>query len=376
MKNFKSGTYINQGSYKSFQPELISGKWVIDTMEVLSLLSQADRQLGRLDMYSEYIPNIDLFISMHVLKEATQSSKIEGTKTNIEEALLNREDISEEKRDDWEEIQNYIAALNKAIEKLNEIPFSSRLIRQTHEILLSGVRGKRKLPGEFRSSQNWIGGASISDATFIPPIHTTINEYMGDLEKFAHDNEHYFPELLKIALIHYQFETIHPFLDGNGRVGRLMITLYLVEKGLLKKPILYLSDFFEKNRTLYYDNLMKVREKQDINQWFKFFLVGVIETAKNSISTFDKILKLQKDIETRIQGLGSRSVSINTVVKQLYQHPVIQARKVQEITGLSMPTAYKIIEGLEELKVLKEVTGAKRGKLYFFKEYIDLFSTD
>lgn len=376
MKNFKSGTYINQGSYKSFQPELISGKWVIDNMEVLSLLSQADRQLGRLDMYSEYIPNIDLFISMHVLKEATQSSKIEGTKTNIEEALLNREDISEEKRDDWEEVQNYIAALNKAIEKLNEIPFSSRLIRQTHEILLSGVRGKRKLPGEFRSSQNWIGGASISDATFIPPIHTTLNEYMSDLEKFAHDNEHYFPELLKIALIHYQFETIHPFLDGNGRVGRLMITLYLVEKGLLKKPILYLSDFFEKNRTLYYDNLMKVREKQEINQWFKFFLVGVIETAKNSISTFDKILKLQKDIETRIQGLGSRSVSANTVVKQLYQHPVIQARKVQEITGLSMPTAYKIIEGLEELKVLKEVTGAKRGKLYFFKEYIDLFSTD
>jgi Fic family protein len=376
MKNFKSGTYINQGSYKSFQPELISGKWVLDNMEVFSLLSQADRQLGRLDMYSEYIPNIDLFISMHVLKEATQSSKIEGTKTNIEEALLNREDISEEKRDDWEEIQNYIAALNKAIEKLNEIPFSSRLIRQTHEILLSGVRGKRKLPGEFRSSQNWIGGASISDATFIPPIHTTINEYMGDLEKFAHDNEHYFPELLKIALIHYQFETIHPFLDGNGRVGRLMITLYLVEKGLLKKPILYLSDFFEKNRTLYYDNLMKVREKQEINQWFKFFLVGVIETAKNSISTFDKILKLQKDIETRIQGLGSRSVSANTVVKQLYQHPVIQARKVQEITGLSMPTAYKIIEGLEKLKVLKEVTGAKRGKLYFFKEYIDLFSTD
>lgn len=376
MKNFKSGTYINQGSYKSFQPELISGKWVIDNMEVLSLLSQADRQLGRLDMYSEYIPNIDLFISMHVLKEATQSSKIEGTKTNIEEALLNREDISEEKRDDWEEVQNYIAALNKAIEKLNEIPFSSRLIRQTHEILLSGVRGKRKLPGEFRSSQNWIGGASISDATFIPPIHTTIHEYMSDLEKFAHDTEHYFPELLKIALIHYQFETIHPFLDGNGRVGRLMITLYLVEKGLLKKPILYLSDFFEKNRTLYYDNLMKVREKQEINQWFKFFLVGVIETAKNSISTFDKILKLQKDIETRIQGLGSRSVSANTVVKQLYQHPVIQARKVQEITGLSMPTAYKIIEGLEELKVLKEVTGAKRGKLYFFKEYIDLFSTD
>ncbi len=376
MKNYKSGTYINQGSYRSFQPEMISGNWVIDNMEVLNLLSQADRQLGRLDMYSEYIPNIDLFISMHVLKEATQSSKIEGTKTNIEEALLDKEDIAEEKRDDWEEVQNYISALNQAIEKLKELPFSSRLIRQTHSTLLSGVRGKHKLPGEFRSSQNWIGGASISDATFIPPIHSTINEYMGDLEKFAHDEENFFPELLKIALIHYQFETIHPFLDGNGRVGRLMITLYLVEKGILKKPILYLSDFFEKNRTLYYDNLMKVREKHDINQWFKFFLVGVIETAKNSISTFDKILKLQKDIEIRIQELGSRSANANMVVKHLYQFPVIQAQRVKEITGLSMPTVYKIIEGLEELKVLKEVTGGKRGKIYFFRAYIDLFKTN
>lgn len=373
MKNFTSGTYINQGTYKSFQPNKINIPWKIEDMEVLSLLSQADRQLGRLDMYSEYIPNIDLFISMHVLKEATQSSKIEGTKTNIEEALLDREDISEEKRDDWEEVQNYITALNEAISSLKELPFSSRLIKQTHKTLLSGVRGKHKLPGDFRTSQNWIGGASISDATFVPPVHSSLDEYMGDLEKFAHNQEFFFPELLKIALIHYQFETIHPFLDGNGRVGRLMITLYLVEKGILKMPVLYLSDFFERNRMLYYDNLMRVREKNDILQWFKFFLVGVIETAKNGIFTFDKILKLQKDVENKVRKLKSRANNANIVVRHLYQHPILDAQKTKDLTGLSSPSVYKLLEQLENLDILQEMTGAKRGKVFFFQDYINLF---
>lgn len=374
MNNYNSGKYIKHGSYKSFQPEKICKEWRIDNMELLSLLSKADRQLGRLDMYSEYIPNIDLFIRMHVLKEATHSSKIEGTKTNIEEALLDKEDISEDNRDDWEEVQNYIFALNSAIAKLEELPLSSRLIKQTHKILLSGVRGKHKLPGEFRTSQNWIGGASIADATFIPPTHSSINDLMGDLENFAHSEEFHFPELLKIALIHYQFETIHPFLDGNGRVGRLLITLYLVEKGILKKPILYLSDFFERHRTLYYDNLMFVRNKNDINQWFKFFLVGIIETAQSSISTFDKILKLQKEIEVRLQSLGSRSVNANAIITALYQHPIIQAQKAKELTQLSLPSVYKLLDNLEGLKILQEMTGGKRGKIYSFTEYIKLFN--
>jgi Fic family protein len=373
MKTFKSGNYINQGTYKSFQPTKINQKWTIDDMEVLNLLSQADRQLGRLDMYSEYIPNIDLFISMHVLKEATQSSKIEGTKTNIEDALLDKEDVNDEKRDDWEEVQNYIEALNSAIKNLEKLPLSSRLIRETHNILLQGVRGKHKLPGDFRSSQNWIGGASINDATFIPPIHTSVNEYMGDLENFAHNTESFFPDLLKIALIHYQFETIHPFLDGNGRVGRLMITLYLVEKGILKKPILYLSDFFERNRMLYYDNLTRVREKSDLNQWFKFFLVGVIETAKNGINTFDSILKLQKEVEVKLQTLGSRSYNAQLILNHLYQKPIVDAQKVKELTGLSSPSVYKLIEELEKLEILTEITGAKRGKIYLFREYTKLF---
>jgi Fic family protein len=373
MKNFKSGTYIKQNSYRSFQPDKINKEWTIENMELLSLLSKADRQLGRLDMYSEYIPNIDLFISMHVLKEATQSSKIEGTETNIEEALLNKEDLNEERRDDWEEVQNYISALNSAISSLEKLPFSSRLIKETHKILLQGVRGKHKLPGEFRTSQNWIGGASINDAIFVPPIQSTINEYMNDLEKFAHNEESYFPELLKIALIHYQFETIHPFLDGNGRVGRLMITLYLVEKGILKKPILYLSDFFERNRTLYYDNLTRVREKNDVIQWFKFFLVGVIETAKNGISTFDSILKLQKEVDSKIQTLGSRANNANVLLNYLYQHPIIEAQKAKEVTGLSLPSVYKLLEELENLKIINEITGSKRGKLYLFRDYTRLF---
>ena len=374
MKSFKAGNTISQGTYKSFQPNKINQVWSIDNMELLNLLSQADRQLGRLDMYSEYIPNIDLFISMHVLKEATQSSKIEGTKTNIEDALLDKEDVNDEKRDDWEEVQNYIEALNSAIANLEKLPFSSRLIKETHKILLQGVRGKHKLPGAFRSSQNWIGGASLNDATFIPPTHSSINEYMGDLEKFAHNTESFFPDLLKIALIHYQFETIHPFLDGNGRVGRLMITLYLVEKGILKKPILYLSDFFERNRTLYYDNLTRVREKDDLTQWFKFFLVGIIETAKNSISTFDGILKLQKEVDAKIQQLGSRSNNAQLLMNHLFQRPIIDAQKARKLTGLSSPSVYKLIDDLEKLGILKEITGAKRGKIYLFKEYTRLFN--
>lgn len=375
MKDFKSGNYLRQASYKSFQPTFLNREWNIESMELINLLSQADRQIGRLDMYSEYIPNIDLFISMHVVKEAIQSSKIEGTKTNIEEALFDKDEISEEERNDWEEVQNYISALRSAIGLLDELPFSSRLIKQTHQILLQGVRGENKLPGEFRRSQNWIGGATISDAIFIPPVHTSVNEYMGDLEKFTHNDEKYFPDLLKIALIHYQFETIHPFLDGNGRVGRLMIPIFLVEKGLLKKPVLYLSDFFERNRTLYYDNLMRVREKSDINQWFKFFLVGIIETAKNSIKTFDGILKLQQEVDDKIQTLGRRANNAQIIMKELYQHPIIGSQKVKKITDLSNPSVYKLIEDLERLEILVEMTGGKRSKLYLFKDYIALFKS-
>lgn len=373
MKDFIAGTYISQGSYKSFQPTLINRQWNLDNMEVIQLQSKADRDLGRLDMYSNYIPNIDLFISMHVLKEATQSSKIEGTQTNIEEALREKEDVPLDKRDDWEEVQNYIHAMETAIKELDKLPFSARLIRNTHKTLLKGVRGEKRQPGEFRRSQNWIGGATINDATFIPPVHTTIPVLMGDLENFVHNQEIYFPELLKIALIHYQFETIHPFLDGNGRVGRLMITLYLVNKGILKKPILYLSDFLEAHRRLYYENLMRVREKNDISQWLKFFLVGIIETANKGITTFDSILQLQKQLDSQIQTLGTRAINARKIANYLYHKPLINAEKVCEVADISFPSAYKLIAELEKLGILKEITGGQRSRKYIFDKYINLF---
>jgi Fic family protein len=373
MKTFQSGRYVQQDHYRSFQPNPINRTWVLDNMALIQLLGQADRELGRLDMYSDYIPNIDLFIRMHVLKEATQSSKIEGTQTNMEDALLEREDVALDKRDDWEEVQNYVAAMNQAVARLKKLPFSARLMRETHKTLLQGVRGKHKQPGAFRHSQNWIGGATINDAVFVPPVHTTIAELMGDIELFAHNDTQYFPELLKIALVHYQFETIHPFLDGNGRVGRLLITLYLVNKGILKQPVLYLSDFFERNRAHYYDNLMRVREKNDLLQWFKFFLVGVIETAKSSIATFDNILKLQKQVDGQIQTLGSRTANAQKVLRYLYQHPMIDAAKTGAVADISPASAYKLVADLEQFGILKEITGGKRGKMYLFDAYLQLF---
>lgn len=370
MDSFSPGSYVSQKYYNSFQPTEINRSWSLSNPEVQHLLGQADRSLGKLDMYSDYVPNIELFIKMHVVKEATLSSRIEGTQTNVEDALKDKEDIPLDKRDDWEEVQNYISAMNSSVALLDELPFCSRLIKETHKVLLQGVRGQHKLPGEFRKSQNWIGGASINDATFVPPVAYSIDDLMTDTEKFANNEELFFPEILKIALIHYQFETIHPFLDGNGRVGRLLITLYLVSKGILKKPVLYLSDFFERNRGLYYDNLMRVREKGDLVQWFKFFLVGVIETSQSGIATFDSILKLQKQVEQQTSHLGVKG---GKVINYLYTQPIVDAAKVAAITDLSSASTYKLINELEQMGILKEMTGGKRGKQYAFDAYLKLF---
>ncbi len=343
-------------------------------MEIITLLSKADRMLGRLDMYSEHVPNIDLFISMHVVKEATQSSKIEGTRTNMEEAVLAEEDVPLDKRDDWVEVHNYIRAMNEAVRMLEKLPFSSRLIRNVHRILLTGARGEHKQPGEFRNSQNWIGGASISDAVFVPPVHTSIPDLMNYIDEFVHNDKVFFPELLKIALIHYQFETIHPFLDGNGRTGRLMITLYLVGKGILKCPILYLSDYLEKHRNSYYTTLMRARENNDIDGWFRFFLSGVIATAENGIETFEEIMHLQKENEEKIKMLGSRSANALKVITELYRNPVVDANMVSRMAGITVGSAYSLIRNLEEIGILSEITGGKRGRTYMLKKYVDIFN--
>lgn len=374
MYKFNSGTYINQGYYCSFSPSRINHQWEIADMELVTLLSKADRMLGRLDMYSEHIPNIDLFISMHIMKEATQSSKIEGTQTKMEEAIMNEEDVPLDHRDDWAEVHNYISAMNEAVSRLDQLPFSSRLIRLVHKTLMQGVRGENKQPGEFRHSQNWIGGATINDAIFVPPVHTEIPDLIADIENFVHNDTLDIPDLIKIAIIHYQFETIHPFLDGNGRTGRLLITLYLVSKGLLKRPILYLSDYLERHRNTYYQCIMRARTENDITSWIKFFLRGVVQTAENGVATFSDILTVERDNESKAQTLGVRSANALKVLHELYRNPLIDAQKISLVTGISNPSAYKLIEEMQRIGLLHEVTGAKRGKVYILKNYFDIFN--
>ncbi len=373
MKTFKSGTYINQGSYKSFLPNPINRNWQIDDMEIISLLSKADRMLGRLDMFSNHIPDIDLFISMHILKEATQSTRIEGTQTNMEEALLAKEDVPLDKRYDWAEVQNYIEAMNLAISELQALPLSSRLLRETHRVLINGVRGKYKQPGEFRRSQNWIGGGSISDAVFVPPVYTEIPDLMSDIENFIHKPNSSLPDLIKIAIIHYQFETIHPFNDGNGRVGRLLITLYLVSVGLLKKPVLYLSDYLEHHRNTYYSLIMGVRLKNNLRDWIVFFLKGIIETSENSVNTFEAILALDKEYKKKIQNLGSRSANALKLIEIMYNKPIVGANFVSQHLEISMASSYSLLSEMEANGIVKEATGSKRGKKSILEDYLNIF---
>lgn len=376
MENFKAGHFLGHLGYKFFQPEHINKTYRLSESELLLLHEEAILKLGELSAYSELVPNIDHFIRLHVVKEATVSSRIEGTQTNIEEALLNEGDIDPERRNDWREVNNYIRAMNQSLENLSTLPLSTRLLKKAHRTLLDGVRDEHKLPGEFRRSQNWIGGATLQDAVFVPPVWQMVESLMGDLENFLHNPGTGLPHVFKIALAHYQFETIHPFLDGNGRIGRMLITLYLVETGVLRRPVLYLSDFFEKNRAAYYDNLMAVRTKNELNQWFRFFLVGVRDTSKMAIEGLRNVLSLKKDCEERrIPTLGKKMQNAKTLLDYLFDYPIIRPEKVAECTGLSLVSAYKLIEDFERLGILKEMTGSQRNRIYQFEEYFNIFKS-
>jgi Fic family protein len=374
IRSFKSGVFRKQYEYRSFTPELIDHQWIISDPNVNQLLSQADRKLGELNAFSLLIPDVDFFIKMHIAKEATLSSRIEGTQTSFDEAIQKEDYINPEKKDDWQEVHNYIDAMNFAIQQLDSLPLSNRLLKDTHRKLLSGVRGTHKQPGDFRLSQNWIGGASLKDAAFIPPHFSEIPDLMSDLEKFLNNEELYVPPLIKVALAHYQFETIHPFLDGNGRLGRLLITLYLVSNQILSKPTLYLSDFFERNRNLYYDNLMVVRTRDDLTQWITFFLVGVLETAQNSINTFHSILALRKSVEEgKIITLGKRAPLAMKLLKYLYTKPIVDANEVSEYLEVTISTSHRLIQDLQRLEILQEQTGFKRNRIFIFEDYLKLF---
>ncbi len=374
IKDFRAGSYKNQYQYKSFMPSLINIDWQLSDSGLINLLSQADISLGELNAFSQLVPDIDFFIKMHVSKEATTSSRIEGTQTNISEALQKAEYINPEKRDDWEEVHNYIKAINAAIQALETLPLSNRLLRSAHLTLLQGVRGKDKQPGEFRYTQNWIGGASLSDAVFIPPHQEDLPDLLSDFEKFLNDNIHPLPHLIKIGIAHYQFETIHPFADGNGRIGRLLITLYLVSKGLLVKPTLYLSAFFEKNKSLYYDNLTRVRTHNDLTQWLKFFLEGIKQTAQNSIETFKAIIALRQEVEHRdILMLGKKIKLAQNLLHFLYSNPVTDSQEVSKHLSISPSTALRLIEDFIRMGILKEITGYKRNRVFVFEKYLQLF---
>ena len=329
--------------------------------------------MSELNAFSLIVPDIDLFIVMHVVKEAESSSRIEGIQTGIDEAVMAEEHIPPERRDDWHEVRNYIEAMNASIAELERLPLSNRLLKEAHAILMQGVRGKHKRPGEFRGSQNWIGGSSLSDATFIPPHEGGLNELMGDLEKFWHNGRIQVPHLIRIAISHYQFETIHPFLDGNGRIGRLLITLYLISHGLLAKPSLYLSDFFERHRASYYDALMYARVGNDLAHWVRFFLNGVVQTATKGRDVFQQILALRTEVEAMVMGMGRRAGLARRALRFLYRSLIVNARDLEEELKVSTATANALIRSLVDKGILAERTGRQRGRVYAFERYLKLF---
>ncbi len=373
-ETFKAGEWRQQYQYKSFSPVTVNREWSWEDPQVNTLLERASRALAELDAFTLIVPDVDLFIQMHITKEANNSSRIEGTQTHMNEAVLDSSQLAPEKRDDWQEVQNYIQAINEAVDELQRLPLSNRLLKHTHAILMQGVRGEHKTPGEFRTSQNWIGGSGLTDATFIPPHQSEVTELMGDLELFWHNDNINVPDLIRIAISHYQFETIHPFLDGNGRIGRLMIALYLVSKGLLRKPSLYLSDFFERNRASYYDALMQVRVSNDMVHWIKFFLSAVIQTAGKGKQTFEGILALRQEMDQMAFAYGKRAENLQRLLRHLYRRPAITATEASALLEVSHQTASNLLNKMVEDGMLEEITGYQRNRVFVFGRYLSLFN--
>ncbi len=374
LEEYKSGKYIQQNDYKAFIPSKINYNWGWDDTKLDKLLAEANRQIGELNAYSLLIPNVDLYIKMHVKIEANKSSRIEGTRTTVEEDLLDVTEINPEKRDDWEEVQNYVKATNYGVERIREgFPVCTRLIRELHKILMQGVRGEHKTPGEFRTSQNWIGGSMPSTAVYVPPPHTEIAECLTDFEKFVNNEDVDTPDLIKIAILHYQFESIHPFLDGNGRIGRLLVPLYIQSKGMLNKSCLYISDYIERNKDTYYDLLTRVRTHNDMISWIKFFLEAVIETSKTAKEKFRKVVELTMEMDKVIMDLPVKPENAKKVIEVLYNEPVINRKKLCDLTKIKEGTIKNVINSLLEKQIIVENTGYSRNQIFTFQKYTDLF---
>lgn len=337
----------------------------------LDLLERANRAVGRLDALTILLPDPPLFLYFYVRKEAVLSSQIEGTQSSLSDLLLHEYHELGVPRGDVEEVSRYVAALNHGLQRLRGgFPLSLRLIREIHGVLLSKGRGSTQTPGEFRRSQNWIGGSRPGNARFVPPPPEEVMGCLGDLENFLHDQPTRTPLLLKAALAHVQFETIHPFLDGNGRVGRLLITLLLCTEGALSEPLLYLSLYFKAHRDTYYDLLQRVRVEGDWEAWVTFFLEGVIETAEQAVKTAQRIMKLFTDDRTRIETMGQAAGNVLRVHSYLQQKPVLEIPRASTEIEISQPTVTSALKRLEEIGVVKEITGKARDRIYVYKEYL------
>jgi Fic family protein len=375
----RSGQYIHQPTgYKAFIPKnLPPDPPVRIDEEMLTLLSQADRALGRLDGSTEMLPNPDLFVFMYVRKEAVLSSQIEGTQASLMDVLeFEAQALEPGRPQDVPEVVNYIDAMNYGLERLNNLPLSLRLISEIHAKLLAGVRGGERSPGEVRRSQNWIGSPGINgltNATYVPPPPHEMSEALADLEKFFYDKK-FMPLLIKVGLIHAQFETIHPFLDGNGRIGRLLITFLLCEKGILKLPLLYLSYYFKRYRSEYYERLQAIRDKGDWEGWLKFFLSGVYEVAKEATETARKIVNLREEHRARITTeLGRTASKALLLLEMLYFRPIISVHTIMKARKLTYANANKPIKDLCNLGLLEEVTGQRRNRRFSYGPYLALF---
>lgn len=375
----RSGNYIKQlEGYKAFIPKPLPPEPNVKLSdELCKKLSQADLLIAKLDGMAYGLLNVDLFIAMYVKKEALLSSQIEGSQASLENIFEFESDnqIENTNIDDIQEVINYIKALNFGIERLKKFPMSLRFIRELHEILMRNTRGQHKTPGEFKRSQNWIGAANsnLNTAAFVPPPVKESMDALADLEKYMYTDSN-LPELINCALIHYQFETIHPFLDGNGRIGRLMIILYLYWKNIIEKPLLYISYFFKKNKQEYFDRLTLVRNKGDYEQWISFFLDAVIETSQSAIDNTRKILDLQKKHQDLLWEKKVSSPMATAALNQLFYTPIVSINALQKKLEISYPTASHLIQQFVELEILKEVTGQKRAKRYIYKKYMDILS--
>lgn len=373
----RAGYFMNANAgYKSFVPAKLPPDPPIQfDAEMQTLLSLADRKLGRLDGVTQILPNPELFVAMYVKKEAVLSSQIEGTQASFVDVLsAEYNQADDQRRDDVNEVVNYVNAMNWGLAKLGEFPLSLRLIRNIHAKLLQNTRGSHRNPGEFRTSQNWIGpaGCTLNTATFVPPTVPDMEAALGDLERYFYE-EDYTPALIKIALIHAQFETIHPFLDGNGRMGRLLITFWLCQQEILTKPLLYLSYYFKKNRTEYYDRLMDVRKKGDWENWIKFFLKGVAEVADEATSSASAILKLKEEYTKKLYEKESGNGNYQKLLDILFEQPFVKRTDVAELLGVSNPTAGNIIDTFCQMGILEDCNpNRSRNKMYAFGKYIDI----